>query len=218
MTRHGAQPDRSNVIPVQDALQAYADDTKSERKQSPTYKKSRLKILGAIGVASVLTIFGVAPHLKGGGDVNAASSSVAGGDKAASASANPNRSAGALSFDCELTGVRLDTADAGSDAVKMHLGVKSTGRDHVTYVASSFVEGAFDTEAPMLGDGGAGESDMVAQVPSTLFKKAVGVYALSGEGESVRCGAFMYDPSPEEPGTPQAQYASENGFPDTFER
>lgn len=219
MTSHGAQPNRSKTIAVEDAIQAYADDTKRERKQSPTYRSSRLKILGAIGVAGVLAAFGVA-HFTGGEDVDAAANnSVSGGDKAASAPANPNKSAGALSFECALNGITLDTASVGADGAKIKLGVKSSGRDNVTYVAPAYIEGAFGgEEAPMIGDGGAGESSTIVQVPPSLFNKTIGVYALSGEGDSVRCGAFEYEPNPEDPNTPSAHFESDAALPPTFQR
>jgi hypothetical protein len=208
MTKRGETPGAS--VSTHDALQAYANDTMGDRIQPETYRKSRRNIALGLAAATLAVLAAVYPNLKGGDSVDAASPAVP--TAGASASSNTAKENG-ISFDCEVKSVNANAGDVTADGAKVKLTVTSSGRDHVTYRAPAFIEGAIDDmEVPMLGDGGAGDNDLAAQIPSGLFKKTIAVYAISGEDQSRLCGAFSYDPDQ----NPPARFESESDLPEAF--
>jgi hypothetical protein len=199
MTRHAVpQPE----LPVAEALQAYADDTKGTRELTSQFKRWRR---GAIvgGLALTLVIGAGVRSFFGGGEApsQAADNEAAGGNASASAPA-ATKSPEQLALECKLDELR-GTKQNSDGSVTLDAVLATVGADHVTYHAVPLkgTEVAGD-ELPMLGNGGAGPSLATMSVPRELFttsdtadeqKNVIGLYAESDKGDIDACGSYYID-------------------------
>ncbi|HEU4914765.1 MAG TPA: hypothetical protein VFT16_05200 [Candidatus Saccharimonadales bacterium] len=190
MANHAAARSETSAI---EALQAYADDTKGERKLSTQFRKWRTRTLiggvalGLAGVMGVRSLFG------GGGEAPDQSRAfeTASGDASSSAPAAP-ASSERLALECRLDALENAKEDAQGNTT-LNLRVVTTGANNVTYHVREYnQQGSVGNDLPVTG--GNGLSGTVVSIPSAVEGKPIGVYADTGQ-EQDTCGSFYVDDS-----------------------
>lgn len=199
MTRHAAEQPN---LTVPDALQAYADDTKGERKLTEQFRKWRTRALLGGTALTLVAVAGVRSLFGGGGEAPAAdvNHNVSGGNTPASATESPDRTKERQAFECaldEIHGTKINSD--GSATVEVVL--KTEGAANATYHAVPYTgEGGLSGgDMPFLANNGAGAGIGSVSIPANMFnresdsdssKKMVGFYAESGNGEIDACGSM----------------------------
>lgn len=194
MTRHAAN--RSELT-VPDALQAYADDTKGERRLTEQFRKWRFRAFLGGTALTLVAVAGVRSLFGGGGEAPSADANhdVSGGNATASASEDPSKTKERQAFECALDEIH-GTKINGDGSATVEVVLKTQGGDSSTKYHA----------VPLTTEGGISGKDMdfvpgdtagvgSVTIPSNMFsresdtdKKMVAFYAESA-GTAEGCGS-----------------------------